>query len=91
MVLEKLYYSPAALYGAAAFIASFVAGLNMSCETVEVFAFEKKAQSGTEFKSINKLDTIPCLVMISGHVISEEATLLEYIGDKVNNTLTYYV
>lgn len=81
MNFDKLYYSPVANQGAASFIAAFVGGIDMACESVDVL--EKKTSSGVDYGQICRNHSLPCITTSGGAVLTEEPVVLTYIADKV--------
>lgn len=82
MPTDKLYYSPAALNGAASFIAAYVGGLDVEAETVDVT--QNKTYSGIAFDQINPKKNIPCLITTDKSVFYEETIILLYLADQVS-------
>jgi glutathione S-transferase len=85
---DKLYYSPVANYGAASFVAAFIGGVEIPCETVDVL--EKKTLGGQDYTSICKKGALPCLVTSRGECLTEEPVILEYIADKVRRIVAFF-
>lgn len=82
---DKLYYSPVANYGAAAFMAAYIGGVDMACEVVDVL--DKKTSSGQDYTHINKKGILPCIQTGKGDLLTEETVILEYIAEKVCGSL----
>jgi glutathione S-transferase len=82
MPTNKLYYSPAALSGAASFIAAYVGGLDIEVEIVDVT--QNKTFSGADFSEINPKKNIPCLITADKTVFYEEPVILTYMADQVS-------
>lgn len=79
---NKLYYSPVANYGAASFMAAYIGGVDMTCETVDIL--ERKTASGHDFTQVCKGAPLPALSTTGGVVLTEETVILDYIAGKVS-------
>lgn len=78
---DTLYYSPAALSGATAFIAAYVGEFDLKCETVDLI--EKRTFTGVDFTTISTLGVLPCLKLADGTLLTQDEAILEYLVDKV--------
>jgi glutathione S-transferase len=74
----KLYYMPGAC-SLAPHIALREAGLPFDLERVER---SKQTQSGADYLAINAKGAVPALGLDDGQVLTEAATILQYIADK---------
>lgn len=79
---DKLFYSPAALDGAAVFITAFMGALDINCEVVDVVS--KKSVGGEDLKTLNPLETVPFVITSDGLLLSEQQVILDYLVDKVS-------
>lgn len=85
---DKLYYSPAALSGAAVFIAAFIGEINMPCETIDVVA--KTSVTGVALRDLNVLENVPFMILADGVVLSEQQVIIDYLLERVRNILIIY-
>jgi len=74
----KLYYAPGAC-SLAPHIALREAGANF--DLVKVDLATKKAEDGSSFEAVNPKGYVPALRLDSGDVLTENVSLLQYIGD----------
>ena len=74
----KLYYSPGAC-SQAAHIALHEAGVEHQSERVDLRA--KRTASGADYWAINPKGTVPALDLGDGQVLTENAAILQMIGD----------
>lgn len=86
---DKLYYSPAALSGAAVFITAFIGGIDMPCETIDVIA--KTSVTGTALRELNVLETVPFVVLADGVVLSEQQVILDYLLERVTSHILLFL
>ena len=77
--MPKLYYTPTSC-GAASFITAVTAGVNLSCEQVDLYT--GKTASGADFSTINEKGNVPCLVLDDGTILNEGAAVLQWIADQ---------
>jgi glutathione S-transferase len=75
----KLYYAPAAC-SLAPHIVAREAGLKIELEKVDLAA--KKTETGADFGKINPKGYVPALRLDSGEVLTEAATLVQYLADQ---------
>ena len=75
----KLYYTPGAC-SLSPHIALREAGLQF--ETEEVDLGNKKTKSGTDYRAVNPKGSVPALQLDNGQVLTEAATIVQYIADK---------
>jgi len=76
--MVKLYYTSSSC-GASNFIAAFVAGVTIDCESVDLSTH--LTASGVDFYTINPKGNVPCLVLDDGKILNENAATLQYIAD----------
>jgi glutathione S-transferase len=76
--MPKLYYTPTSC-GAASFIASFISGVNMECEIVDLTTHE--TESRKDFYKINPKGNVPCIVLDNGEILNENIACLMFIAD----------
>ena len=81
--MPKLYYT-ATSCGAASFITAVTAGVNLSCEQVNLET--NKTASGVDFRTIHEKGNVPCLVLDDGTVLNEGAAVLQWIADQAPGT-----
>ena len=75
----KLYYAPGAC-SQAPHIALREAGLGF--EPVKTDIRAKKLEDGTDYRTVNPKGAVPALGLESGDVLTENAAVLQYIGDQ---------
>ena len=77
----KLYYTPGACSLAPHIVLS-ESGLNF--ETIAVDLKAKLLPDGRDFKAINPKGAVPALGLDDGEVLTENATILQYLADQAN-------
>lgn len=75
----KLYFSPGAC-SLSPHIALREAGLKFDMEKVDLKA--KKTEAGEDFKAVNPKGYVPALKLDDGTVLTEAASIVQYIADK---------
>ncbi len=75
----KLYYAPGAC-SQAPHIVLHELGLSHDAERVDLYA--KQTESGRSFLEVNPKGAVPALEMDSGEVLTENAVILQYLGDR---------
>src|SRR3954449_10201832 len=75
----KLYYTPAAC-SLAPHIVAREAGLKLEIEKVDLPG--KKTETGADFSKINPKGYVPALGLDNGEVLTEVATLVQYLADQ---------
>ena len=79
--MMKLYYSPGAC-SQAPHILMHEIGLNH--DAVRVDLRTKKLEDGSDYLAINPKGAVPALQLDSGEVLTENAVVLQYLGDRAN-------
>jgi glutathione S-transferase len=77
----KLYYSPGACSQAPHILLHEI-GLDHEAERVDLRA--KKLEDGSDYLKINPKGAVPALQLDSGEVLTENAVILQYLGDRAN-------
>ena len=77
----KLYWSPGACSQAPHILLHEV-GLNHTAARVDLKA--KKLEDGSDYLAINPKGAVPALQLDSGEVLTENAVILQYIGDRTS-------
>ena len=77
----KLYYSPGAC-SQAPHILLHETGLDHDAAKVDLRA--KKLEDGSDYLKINPKGAVPALQLPSGEVLTENAVILQYLGDRAN-------
>jgi glutathione S-transferase len=75
----KLYYSPGACSQAPHILLHEI-GLSHDAERVDLRA--KKTENGGDYLVINPKGAVPALALDSGDVLTENAVILQYLGDR---------
>ena len=77
----KLYYSPGAC-SQAPHILLHELGLHHDAERVDLKA--KTLEDGSDYLKVNPKGAVPALQLDSGEVLTENAVILQYLGDRTN-------
>ena len=77
----KLYWSPGACSQAPHILLHEI-GLNHEAARVDLKA--KKLEDGSDYLEINPKGAVPALELDNGEVLTENAVILQYIGDRAN-------
>src|SRR5881275_834975 len=77
----KLYYSPGACSQAPHILLHEI-GLDHEATRVDLKA--KKLEDGSDYLAINSKGAVPALELDSGEVLTENAIILQYLGDRAN-------
>lgn len=75
----KLYYSPGAC-SLASRIVLRETGTDFEAEKVDLRA--KTTESGADFRAVNPKGQVPTLALDDGQVLTENAAILQYLGDR---------
>lgn len=75
----KLYHSPGACSQAPHIL---LHELGLSHELVRVDLKEKRTADGRDYRAINPKGSVPALELDSGDVLTENAVVLQYLGDR---------
>src|SRR5258708_6115399 len=75
----KLYYSPGACSQAPHILLHEI-GLHHDAERVDLK--EKRVEGGGDFLAVNPKGAVPALELDSGDVLTENAVILQYLGDR---------
>ena len=77
----KLYYSPGACSQAPHILLHEI-GLEHDAARVDLKA--KKLEDGSDYLAVNSKGAVPALQLDSGEVLTENAVILQYLGDRTN-------
>src|SRR3954465_6219397 len=77
----KLYYSPGACSQAPHIILHEI-GLDHDAVRVDLRA--KKLEDGSDYLAVNPKGSVPALELDSGEVLTENAVILQYLGDRAS-------
>lgn len=77
----KLYYSPGAC-SQAPHILLHELGVQHDAARVDLRA--KKVEDGSDYLAVNAKGSVPALELDSGEVLTENAVILQYLGDRAN-------
>jgi glutathione S-transferase len=77
----KLYYSPGACSQAPHIL---LHEIGLDHDAVPVDLKTKQTQEGGDFLAINPKGSVPALELDSGEVLTENAVILQYLGDRTN-------
>ena len=77
----KLYYSPGACSQAPHILLHEI-GLEHDAARVDLKA--KKLEDGSDYLAVNSKGAVPALQLDSGEVLTENAVILQYLGDRAN-------
>ena len=77
----KLYYSPGACSQAPHILLHEI-GLEHDAARVDLKA--KKLEDGSDYLAVNPKGAVPALQLDSGEVLTENAVILQYLGDRTN-------
>lgn len=77
----KLYYSPGACSQAPHILLHEI-GLDHDAERVDLKA--KKLEDGGDYLAVNPKGAVPALQLDSGEVLTENAVILQYLGDRAS-------
>ena len=79
--MMKLYYSPGACSQAPHIL---LHEIGLDHDAVRVDLRTKKLEDGSDYLAINPKGAVPALQLDSGEVLTENAVVLQYLGDRAN-------